>query len=359
MSLPTLPTSEHDIVVPLPDQASIDSRLKHLRAQRKVQQKTPSGLVVDPVELLRCIGGSDSTFSVHNSTTYSHSAQAVTLISSPSINQDPVCSHPQFTIGGGYSSDEDSADESRRALEHFEVDPHARGVHVFRRNSLRQFSSLAEENENQETSSYPPPTGGPQTPFTTTPLFVISDGIRQTYFPGQPSRSKKQQEVEEETTDPVAMYEQISNQTFLRKHPSHPELSSLGEPFPKPFKVAASPDFNDSRRSISIFSSLAGELRSQVRATVPQHRADQSNVAFLDNKKVDQSEKQDLKIAQPFETSPQTSLGKVELDNFDISDIPDGKPKKKSMMKSLIKWGTESRVKVSDKETNMYSPGSF
>ena len=156
MSLPTLPTSEHDIVVPLPGQASIDARLKHLRPHQ--QQKSPKGLVVDPVELLRCIGGSDSTFSVHSSTTYSHSKQAVTVVS-PSTNQDPVCSHPPFTIGGGYSSDEDSADEGRRVVEHFEVDPHARGVHVFRRNSLRQFSSLAEENEDQETSSYPPPTG--------------------------------------------------------------------------------------------------------------------------------------------------------------------------------------------------------
>ena len=185
---------------------------------------------------------------------------------------------------------------------------------------------------------------------------MISDGIRQTYFPGQ--RYKKQ-EVKEETCDHVAVYEQISHQPFLRKHPSHPELSSLGEPFPKPFKVTASPDFSDSRRSISIFSSFAGELRSQVRATVPQHPADQSKVAIPDDKTVGQSEKQDLKIAESPQTTPQTSLGKVELDNFDISDIPDGKPKKKSVMKSLISWGTESRVKVSDKETNMYSPGSF
>ena len=158
MSLPTLPTSEHDIVVPLPGQASIDSRLKHLRAQRKAQQKTPSGLVVDPVELLRCIGGSDSSFSTHNSTTYSHhSTQSVTLESSSSTT--PVCSTPKFSIGGGHSPNDDIADENKRVVEHIEVDPHARGVQVFRRNSLRKFSALSEESEDKETSSFPPPTG--------------------------------------------------------------------------------------------------------------------------------------------------------------------------------------------------------
>ena len=190
---------------------------------------------------------------------------------------------------------------------------------------------------------------------------MISDGIRQTYFPGLPSRTQLDDIAE--TTDPVAVYEHISSQTFLRKHPSHPELSSLGEPFPRPFKVPASPDLNANRRSISIFSPFAGELRSQVRATVPQSPTDHSPVAIPDAKTIDQSENQYLKLAESPQSplSPQTSPFKVEIDNFDIShtDIPDGRPKKKSMMESLIKWGTESRVKVSDKETNMYSPGSF
>ena len=169
MSLPTLPTSEHDIVVPLPGQASIDSRLKHLRVppHRRAQQKTPSGLVIDPVELLQCIGGSDATFSVQSTTTYSHPRQAVTVVSSSSANQEPLFSFPSSSEGEDHTSvsshaqhpHEESTQESSRVVEHFEVDPHARSVLAFRRNSLRQFSSLVEESEDQETSSFPPPTG--------------------------------------------------------------------------------------------------------------------------------------------------------------------------------------------------------
>ena len=201
--------------------------------------------------------------------------------------------------------------------------------------------------------------GGPQTKFTT-PLFVISDCIRKTYFPGQP-QPQKQEEVKEETNNHVAMYEQISNPTLLRRIQSHPELSSLGEHFPKPIKVTTS---GESHRSVSIFSSFAGELRSHVRATVRQNPADQLTVAIHDNKTLVQSEKQDRKVAQSSQTSPhaspQSSPGKMEVSDVKMPDIPDGKPKeKKSVMKSLLKWGTESRVIVSDKETNMYSPGSF
>ena len=169
MSLPTLPTSEHDIVVPLPGQASIDSRLKHLRVppHRRAQQKTPSGLVIDPVELLQCIGGSDAIFSVQSTTTYSHPRQAVTVVSSSSANQEPLFSFPSSSEGEDHTSvsshaqhpHEESTQESSRVVEHFEVDPHARSVLAFRRNSLRQFSSLVEESEDQETSSFPPPTG--------------------------------------------------------------------------------------------------------------------------------------------------------------------------------------------------------
>ena len=161
MSLPTLPTSQGDIVIPLPGQTTIDSRTKQL--QEKANTRTPSGLVVDPVQLLQCVSGSDSAYNYNTVTSYSHTGHHAHT-SSTSSSHKPIFSYPKPEAGhsqtdGSSQPTLPSPTDEAKEVEHFEVDPHARGVLTFRRNSMRQFSSIIEENENKEKSSYPPPTG--------------------------------------------------------------------------------------------------------------------------------------------------------------------------------------------------------
>lgn len=203
--------------------------------------------------------------------------------------------------------------------------------------------------------------GRHQSSFTT-PLFVISDGIRKIYFPGQNQVPKKQEEIENKVTT----YEQISFPKYLRRIQSHPELSSLGEPnlpsnYHKPISVNSS-----NLGSVSIFSSFAGELRSQVH--VKHNPSSQSAVAVPgsqfavahpEKKTVSQSEKESHKKQKPQSQSPAIRPGKVEVADVKLPEIAHEKPKKDSFMKSVLKWGTETKVKVSDKETNMFSPASF
>lgn len=380
MSQPSLPTSEGDLIIPLPDQALIDSKLKHLRGQayRRPHQRTPAGLVVDPINLLQCMSGSDTTYSVNSVTTYAHSKQ-VTVVSSSSASQGGISSSAEYQSHSSDSSQpiQHAADgktkenKSSSVVEHFEVEPHARSVLAFRRNSMRQLSPLMEETGDKETSTFPPPTGGSQPGFTT-PLFVISDGIRNTYFPGEPKSPKRQEtgqsNIAQESTDShVAVYEQIRNPKLIRRIQSHPELSSFGEldesfhdgsvsSFPK-VKVTLKSEVVPG--SMSIFSSIAGELRSHVRTAGKHEGSNQSNAVVLSEKKtvVQSKEKpQNVESTHSPGTSPRKSeVGDVHL----LEDVPDGKLKKNSFVKSVFKWGTESKVKVSDKECNMYSPASF
>ena len=163
MSLPTLPSSQGDIIIPLPDQATIDSKLKHLRGDRKTT--TPSGLVVDPLHLLQCASGSGSTtFTVGSGTTYTHPGERITVASSSTTNQQPIFSFPSPSKNERQSDDStlqsvpSPLDENKDTpmIEHFEVDPHARGVLTFRRNSLRKFSPIIEEADKEKSSFLPP-----------------------------------------------------------------------------------------------------------------------------------------------------------------------------------------------------------
>lgn len=375
MSHPSLPTSEGDLIIPLPDQALIDSKLKHLRGHsNRKPVRTPTGLVVDPINLLQCISGSDTTYTLSSVSTYSSAKQEITVVSSSpsSPTGAPIFSFPKageyHSAESGQQQPEVGSEKGSTVIEPFEVEPHARSVLAFRRNSLRQFSTLMEENEDKDTSSFPPPTGGSQRNFTT-PLFVISDGIRRTYFPGEPKPQKKEETSQSDCaqeSNPVATYEQISNPKLLRKIQSHPELSSMGCESNEAFrdrsvssfpKVTLKSDVASS--SVSIFSSIAGELRSHVKTSKKQDGSDQSSVvAIQENKTVVQSTDKSLKTDST--QSPGSSPGKSEaMDAHMPETVPDGKPKKKSFVKSLLKWGTEPKKKVSNRENNMYSPSSF
>ena len=198
---------------------------------------------------------------------------------------------------------------------------------------------------------------------------MISDGIRRTYFPGEPKPQKKPETSQPDSaqeSSPVATYEQISNPKLLRKIQSHPELSSMGSESNEAFRDRSVSSFpkvtlksDVASNNVSIFSSIAGELRSHVRTSRKQDGSDQSNVvAVQENKTVVQSADKSLKTDST--QSPGASPGKAEtVDTHLPETVLDGKPKKKSFMKSFLKWGTESKVKVSNKENNMYSPSSF
>ena len=199
--------------------------------------------------------------------------------------------------------------------------------------------------------------GGRQPGFTT-PLFVISDGIRRAYFPGASQATTSEEDsqshiVKENEDNSVSMYEQYSNTKLLRKIQSFPELQSMGEMEDRSAMSfgKTSPELIRKEKitgSVSLLSHMAGELRS--------HIAVKSNeLALPDKKGVSQSKREITKT----ETVEQVGTS-TEVSSPEYVELPeDVKPKNKSFVKTFFKWSTESKVKVSDKETNFYAPTSF
>ena len=204
---------------------------------------------------------------------------------------------------------------------------------------------------------------------------MISDGIRRTYFPGAPNakrrpESTQSQTIAENTDDSVEMYNKASSPGLLRKIQSHPELMSLGEmgemddgfdkstrAFAKtsPRKIMQDVKSDKMAGSVSIFSNVAGELRTSVKSTGKPITGNQSKqVALPDKKHVAQSRQE---VARKEHSPESSSPGTPDSAYVDLRE--EGKPKKKSFVKSIFQWGTESKVKMSDKESNIYSPTSF
>lgn len=291
-----------------------------------------------------------------------------------------------------------------------ELEPARENVFSVRRRS-RQFFTVMEEDENdtdgkESQSEIVDAAKTEERKVVVEPLFNLGDSLRQLYFPNQHKKRKpkKKRELAIKNhlsqrhgyeSDPEGKYDLhkiIRDDPEFNHYTSQPELSvsdgqmpALEDSLFEARKAKSLPTTPRISPKLKRRNSLKNEKnQNELQKTGPGFSFLESVAGQLHLKKLQQDKKHEQGLvrmaekqvvsSKPVEvievvnsptdkvvsySEPATSMHTHHLHDFSDSAGSDLEAHKPNFMKSFFTWSTTQKVKVNNKESNMFSPSSF